>query len=129
MQGAISRKCLFKIMRHIESLLHAAASSAVLREHASNVGNQSIISRTKEPVHIENAGQCPYRVCASAEAEQVDVVIFSIGIHQKSVRVADITEKAISECQALQARPLLLQAISGCRRAHRAHARMVIAKL
>ena len=78
---------------------------------------------------MQNAGDGAGGIGSAAEAKDIDAIAIFVSVHQVTVGIANIGQKAGSESHALDARPVFFDVGAGRGRAHGADPGMIIPSL
>ena len=118
-------KCLF---RRIRRLLRVRALGQ-LSVQLQNVGDQLLIARLQQPIHMQQAGNGARRVRTAAESKNENVVTRLVRLHTCSDRRPRRFPAALCRRQAHHLRPPFRYRPAHVRHAHSTHPQVVVGDL
>jgi len=128
-KGAWPTEGGFEALSYMEGVNHAVGLTGSPGVHLHDIGDETIITGAEKAEHPQDAGNGTCCIGSSAKAEEVDVVALFVDVHQVTVGVGDVTQKARSEGQARNDGECRSQLVGRVGRAFGANARMIVANL
>src|SRR6516164_26210 len=122
-------RCAGDTERCSETFGNREFTRIVALEKSQRVRNQSHVTRSEQPAHMQQSAECPGGISAATKAEHEDSVASFERCHQKRINICDVVGKAIAKRQAPSLCPPLSYRGEGVSRSHRTDARVVVGGL